>query len=137
VYKAIGRPVILTYLTIGGLVVLLPAVWIAAQRSTIAVAVTLLCLEFVHFSVRTTIACRVLRLPARRLPAAYRPMLAAVLMAAVVFASGLVIPAWPAAVRLALLVPLGVAVYGVTLRLIAPSTVDTLIRVVHNRRVAS
>jgi lipopolysaccharide exporter len=135
VYKAIGRPIILTYLTLGGLVALLPAIWIAAQRSTLAVATTLLCLEFVHFTVRTTIACRVLRLPARRLLPAYRPLLAAILMAAVVWTSSLAVPAWPAAARLALLVPLGAAVYVVLLRLIAPSTVDTLIRVVHDRRV--
>jgi PST family polysaccharide transporter len=134
VYKAIGRPVILTYMTIGGLVVLLPAVWIAAQHSTIAVALTLLCLEFVHCAVRMMIVARVLRLPVRRQLPAYRPVVAALLMGGGTWAAGLVVPPWPSVVRLALLIPLGVVCYAMLLRLIAPATVDALIRAVHERR---
>ncbi len=133
VYKAIGRPMILTYMTIGGLVVLLPAVWIAAQRSTIAVAATLLCLEFVHCAVRMAIVAHVLDLPVRRQLPAYRPVVAALLMAAGIWAAGLAVPPWPPPVRLALLVPLGVVCYAVLLRLVAPATVVALIRAVHDR----
>lgn len=133
VYKAIGRPMILTYLTIVSLVVLGPTVWIAAGHSTLAVAVALLCFEIVHFAVRIGIVARVIKLPVRTQLRTYRaPMVAAVLMALVVGTAGWVLPAWPAGARLALLVPLGGLVYLVLLQVLAPATV-TSVRAVFSR----
>jgi len=127
VYKAIGRPMILTYLSIVSLLVLGPTVWIAAGHSTVAVAAALLCFEMVHLAVRVGLVAWVIKLPVRRQLCAYRgPMVAAVLMALVVGTVGWILPAWPAGVRLALLVPLGGLVYLVLLQLFAPATVATL-----------
>ncbi len=120
-YKAMGRPMILTLMTIGGLVVLIPSVWVASQHSIVAVAATLLALELVHFAVRVGLVRRVLGLPLARQLAAYRgPVVAAGVMAVAVWATGLVLPDWPSAARIALLVPLGTVIYLGALRLLSP-----------------
>lgn len=137
VYKAIGRPMILTYLSIVSLLVLGPTVWIAAGHSTVAVAAALLCFEMVHLAVRIGLVAWVIKLPVRRQLRAYRaPLVAAVLMALVVGTVGWVLPAWPAGVRLALLVPLGGLVYLVLLQLFAPATVASLRAVLAVSRAA-
>ncbi len=138
VYKAIGRPMILTYLSVASMVVLGPTVWIAAGYSTVAVAAALLCFEIVHFAVRIGLVAWVIKLPVRRQLRAYRaPLVAAVLMALVVATAGSVLPAWPAGVRLALLVPLGGLVYLVLLQLFAPATVASLLAVLGRVRSSS
>jgi PST family polysaccharide transporter len=135
VYKAIGRPIILTWITLGGLAVLLPTVWIAAGYSAVAVAGALLCLEFVHFNVRIIVVGHILHLPVRRQLANYRgPVLAAVLMAVVVLGAGLLLPSWPPAARLFVLVALGGAVYVALLRWLADDALCALRSVV--RRAA-
>ncbi len=126
-YKAIGRPMILTWITLGGLIVMIPAVWIAAGYSAIAVAGTLVCLELVHFTVRIVVVGRVLQLPVRRQLANYRgPVLAAILMAAAVLGASVLLPAWPPAARLLVLVPLGAAIYLVLLKWLADDALRAL-----------
>jgi PST family polysaccharide transporter len=121
-YKAMGRPMILTLMTIGGLVVLIPSVWLASRHSIVAVAATLLILEIVHFTVRVGLVRWVLGLPLRRqLAACGGPLVAAACMALVVWAAGRVLPAWASAARIALLVPLGAVVYLGLLRLASPT----------------
>jgi PST family polysaccharide transporter len=123
VYKAIGRPMILTVMTVGGLTVLIPSVWIASRHSIIAVAATLVGLELVHFTVRIALVRWVLGLPLRRqLATSYRgPVLAAAAMALIVWSTGKVVPDWPSVARLAVLVPLGAVAYVGLLRLVSPT----------------
>lgn len=127
VYKAIGRPSILAWLSVAALVVLAPAVWVAAGHSVTAVAMTLVAVEVANLTARVLLVRRVLGPSVRRQLAIYAgPAAAAVVMGAVLFLVGRLLPAWVPAVRLGLLVPLGVAVYGAALALLAPRAFRSL-----------
>ncbi len=120
VYKALGRPGLLTGLGLAKLTVLVPVVWLAAQHSTLAVALGLVAVEIVLGSVRLLLVRRVLGVTMRdhaRVLAG--PLAAAGAAALVVAAVGHVLPAWPPALRLAVLLPLAAAVLGGALHLVA------------------
>lgn len=128
VYKAMGRPVLLTYLSIAALVVVAPAVWIAAGHSILAVALTFVGVEVLNFVVRVVLVARVLGAPVGRQLAIYAgPAGAAVVMAAAVWGAGVLLGGWPAAARLAVLVPLGIVIYLGVLRVLAPGTARSLL----------
>lgn len=128
VYKAIGRPALLTYLTGGWLLLIVPLVWVAAAYSIVWVAVALLAAQFVDLGARLLVVRSVLKLSMRRQLRVYvGPAVAAVVMVAGVAAAGLLVPGWPAGVRLAVLIPLGFALYAGALRVVDSATLTALV----------
>lgn len=121
-YKAIGRPGLLTRLGVVKLAMLAPAVWWAAGQSTLMVAFTLVAVEMVITVVRLALVQRVLHVGVgRQLVALWAPVTAAAVMAILVGGAAYALPGWAHAVRLAVLVPLGVVLYLGLLRLLGPS----------------
>lgn len=136
-YKALGRPGLLTAVGFGKLLVLAPAVWFAAGHSTVAVAGALLAVEALSTLVRLSLVRAVLGVTIRRhVVLLWGPVTAAGLMAVGVWAAGRALPLDGAALRLLLLVPLGVGVYALLLRLLAPSLVATAVGFLPGRRTA-
>lgn len=136
-YKAIGRPGLLTAVGFGKLVVLAPAVWFAAGHSAVAVAGALVAAEALSTIVRLSLVRSVLGVAIRtHLVLLWGPITAAAAMAAAVWATGRVLPVDVPAARLLLLVPLGVAVYALLLRLLAPSLFATAVRHLPVRRAS-
>lgn len=121
-YKAIGRPGLLTWLGVGKLVLLAPAVWWAAGHSTLLVALTLVAVELVMTVIRLALVRQVLGVGiGRHLAVLGGPVTAAAGMATLVVATSYALPDWPHALRLAVLVPVGVAGYLALLRVLAAS----------------
>lgn len=121
-YKALGRPGLLTWLGVGKLTLLVPAVWWAAGRSTLLVAAALVAVEAVLTVVRLLLVRQVLGVGlGRHLAVLAGPVTAAVAMATLVLGTAYVLPDWLPAVRLAVLVPVGLVGYLGLLRLLAPS----------------
>jgi PST family polysaccharide transporter len=136
-YKAIGRPGLLTAVGFGKLLVLAPAVWFAAGHSTVAVAGALLAVEALSTVVRLSLVRVVLGVTIRRhAKVLWGPIAAAGLMAVGVWAAGRVLPVDGPVLRLLVLVPLGVAGYGLMLRLLAPSLVAAAVRHLPARRAS-
>jgi lipopolysaccharide exporter len=133
-YKAIGRPWLLTWLGAGKLAMLAPAVWWAAGRSALLVAVALVAVELVMTVIRLALVRRVLGVGiGRHLAVLGGPVTAAAAMATVVWGTSYGLPDWPGAVRLALLVLVGVVAYLGLLRLFAPSLWHAAARVLRHR----
>ena len=119
--KAIGHPAILTYLSVGGLVVLVPAIWIAAGHSLVAVAGTLLGVEVLNFVTRLIIVRRVLGVGIRSQLGIYvGPGSAAIIMACITWQTSAILPHWSPAARLVLLATFATVLYLATLRVFAP-----------------
>ncbi len=136
-YKAIGRPGLLTALGLVKFLLLAPAVWFAAGYSALAVATALLIVEALITFVRLTLVRMVLGVTVRRHLVVLRgPVTAAVVMASTVWGAAQMLPLDGAAVRLALLVPLGAVVYVAALRLLAPRLVAGVVQQVRIRRAA-
>lgn len=124
VYKAIGRPGILTAINAGKLLLMAGPVWWAAGRGMLAVALVLLGVEVVHFCVRIGVVARIAGLALTALlGAAGRPVLASALMAAPLLAFSRLFPELPVLVQLAIAGPLALAGYAVALRFTAPNLV--------------
>lgn len=135
VYKSIGRPGLLTILGVGKLVVLIPVIWWAAHYSALTVALAMVAIEAVQTIVRLTIVRQVLGVTIRQhFVALWGPLASAVIMAVAIWGLGLWLPPWPAAVRLAIEVPVGAVVYLGALRVLAPSLIATLVDLVRRRR---
>lgn len=141
VYKAIGRPGILTAINAAKLAVLVVPIWWAAGHSAVAVALVLLGVECVHFVARMWIVRGVLDLHVPDLASAVlRPLVAAAVMAAVLLGvdavldagSGLPDPAW-----LAVLVVTGAGAYVVALRFAAPRLFANAVAIVRSATVKS
>ncbi|GAA1861220.1 lipopolysaccharide biosynthesis protein [Pseudonocardia ailaonensis] len=121
--KAIGHPAILTYLSVGGLVVLVPVLWIAAGHSLTMVAAALIGVEVANFVARLVIVRRVLGLPIGSQLGVYAgPALAAAIMTIITWTLGTVLPPWPAVLRLAVLVTFATVLYLGSLYVFAPTS---------------
>jgi PST family polysaccharide transporter len=134
VYKSIGRPGLLTTLGVAKLVLLVPVIWWAAHQSALAVALAMIGIEAAFTVVRLTLVRRVLGVTIRKHVAIlWGPLTAAGIAAAAAWGLTIVLPAWPAAVRLLIEVPVGAVVYLGALRLLAPSLVATIVGQVRGR----
>ncbi|WP_301122800.1 lipopolysaccharide biosynthesis protein [Mycolicibacterium fortuitum] len=121
VFKAAGRPGLLTAINAAKLVLLLGPIWWAAGHSATLVAVALLSVELVHFVIRMTVVRRVIPLRwTQILCVVGRPVAAAIPMAAILVGIGLLVSHWSAPVQLALLIPLGMVIYAAALCVTAP-----------------
>jgi PST family polysaccharide transporter len=136
VYKATGRPGLLAALNLVKLVVLVPAVWWAAGISALSVAVALVLVELVLGTIRLLVVTRVLGVSLRRQLAEFvRPVAAASAAAVLLWALAQIVPAWPPAVRLLVLVPVALGIYGVALRVVAPQIFTSAVELVRTRRL--
>ncbi len=134
VFKAIGRPGILTAINAGKLAVLVGPIWWAAGHSATLVAWALLGTEVVHFLVRMTVLHRVTgaRLPAVA-GAVLRPAAAALPMGVVLLGLSRVTGGLAAPLELGLLIAVGICVYVVLLRFTAPHLVRAASAIVRRR----
>ena len=124
VYKAIGRPGILTAINAGKLLVMAGPVWWAAGHGMLAVALVLLGVEVVHLGVRLGVVARIAGLSlSTLLGSAGRPVLASVVMAGPLVAFARLSPELPALARLMIAAPLALASYAIALRFAAPNLV--------------
>ncbi|EHB55957.1 polysaccharide biosynthesis protein [Mycolicibacterium rhodesiae JS60] len=124
VFKAIGRPGILTAINAGKFVLLIGPIWWAAGRSATLVACALLGTEVLHLALRLTVLRRVTSVRWIALASALlRPAAAAVGMGAVLMGLRPAISGLLAPVELSLLFLAGVVVYTVLLRFTAPRLV--------------
>lgn len=120
VYKAIGRPSILSRVNAAKLLVMAGPIWWAAGHGTVAVALVLLGVEIGHFCVRVLVVRAVVGLRLWNLCSTIaRPLGAAVLMGAAVLGGRQLLGGLPAALQLFLLAPVLVGSYGLALRLTA------------------
>lgn len=124
VYKAIGRPGILTAINGGKLLVMAGPVWWAAGHGMLTVALVLLGVEVVHLGIRLGVVARIagLSLPTL-LGSAGRPVLASVVMAGPLVAFAKLSPELPALARLLIAGPLALVSYAIALRFAAPNLV--------------
>ena len=122
VFKALGRPGILTALNVGKLVVMAGPVWWAAGHGAVQVAAMLLAVEVVSSGLRLIVVARVTASPMRPLLGSIlRPLLAAAAMAGAVWVLSPLVGGLHPALALVILVPVGVVVYPLALRMTAPT----------------
>ncbi len=121
VFKAIGRPSILTAVNTVKLAVLVGPIWWAAGHSVTMVAWVLLGTELVHFLARMAVLHRVASVAWTAIAGAViRPVAAAVPMGVVLLCLSQVTGGLAAPLELALLVAVGIGAYVVLLRFTAP-----------------
>lgn len=121
VYKAIGRPWILTVTNAGKFVVMIGPIWWAAAHGIVMVAVVLLAIELLHCCVRLILVQRVIPIrPARLLKSVLGPIPAAGCMGVIMLWAGHVTAQWVAPLSLVFTVVAGLAAYILALRLTAP-----------------
>jgi PST family polysaccharide transporter len=126
VFKAIGRPGILTAINAGHLVVLVGPIWWAAGHSALMVAWALLGVEVVHFGARMTVLHRLTGTTWRSVAGAlWRPTAAAVPMGLVLYGLERVTDRLAAPLELAVLILIGMCVYALLLRFTAPQLFHT------------
>jgi PST family polysaccharide transporter len=134
VFKAIGRPGILTAINAGKLVLLIGPIWWAAGHSAVLVAWALVGTEVVHFLIRMAVLHRVTGVRWSAIAGALvRPAAAAlptglILLLLTPVTSGLAAP-----VELVLLSAVGVAIYALLLRFTAPHLVTAASMMVRRR----
>lgn len=134
-FKAIGRPNIIVFLATGRLALLIPAVWWAAGHSIVMVAVALVLVEIVPFTANALLLRRVANISYRaNLRSVLRPMPAAMIMGAVTWVGGQLLVSLPSIAILAVVVPAGLVVYLVALRLTARDLFDMGLAVVRSLR---
>jgi PST family polysaccharide transporter len=135
VYKAIGRPWILTATNAGKFVVMVAPIWWAASHSIVRVAVTLLTIELVHFVVRLwlvrTIAGTALR---DLLKAVLRPLPAAACVGAVMYGVAHLAAPLTAPVVLIVAASAGLPAYIIAIRLTAPDLFRTAVAAIRSVR---
>ncbi|MDV7999970.1 oligosaccharide flippase family protein [Rhodococcus sp. IEGM 1408] len=137
VFKAIGRPGILTALNAGKLVVMVGPVWWAAGHGAVAVAAVLVAVELVSSGLRLWVLTRVTASPmGTLLGSILRPLVAAAVMAGVVWLTSLLTAGLHPAVALSILVPVGLSVYPIALRVTAPVLFSTGVGLVGRARAA-
>ncbi len=134
VFKAIGRPGILTAINAGKLAVLVGPIWWAAGHSALMVAWALLGVEAVHFVVRMTVLHRLTGTSWGAIVGAlWRPVAAAVPMGLVLYGLGHVTDRLAAPLELAVLILIGMCVYALLLRFTAPQLFQTGYAMVRQR----
>lgn len=135
VYKAIGRPSILTVINVGKIVLMIGPIWWAAGHGIVMVAFALLVVEVVHFGVRMIIVRAVAELRwTDLLKAALQPLPAAALMGGVMVGVGHVAESLPPVVALLVTVAAGLPTYLLALRFTAPGLFDAGVTVVRSAR---
>lgn len=134
VFKAIGRPGILTAINAAKLAALVGPIWWAAGHSVTLVAWALLGVEVLHFLVRMALLRRMTtaRWPAIA-AAVVRPAAAALPMGAALLLLGTVTGRLAAPLELALLIVVGICVYVLLLRVTAPDLVKWVLTAVRSR----
>ena len=124
-FKAIGRPGIIVYLSTGRLALLIPAVWWAAGHSIVMVALALLVVEIAPFTANAVLLRRVADISyGANLRSVLRPVPAALIMGAVIWLAARMLVSLPSILILLVTVPVGLAVYLAALRLTAPDLFD-------------
>ncbi len=132
IYKAIGRPSILSSLGAAKLVVAVPVLWFAASRGILGVAVGHAITTLIFTAVSLAMACRVLAVRWREVASALRPaFVSAAVMAIGVLALERLLP--PSA-RLWGLVLVGAMLYTLTLWLTDRPTVRQAFNLVRRAR---
>ena len=127
VFKAMGKPGVLTAINAVKLAVLIGPIWWAAGHSATWVAWTLLAVEGVHCIGRMAVLHSMTRVSLAAVAAAVlRPGLAAMVMGAVVLGVSRATQGLSSALQLGLLTVLGICVYAVLLRFTAPHLVRAL-----------
>lgn len=125
VYKAIGRPDILVKLALLRAAVLIPALVWGAQWGIAGVALTQLLVTGASTALSLYVASRMLSVAAGAYWSQFRPSaLGSLLMALALEVLVLLVSGWPHALGLAVVVGVGLVVYGVSIRLISKSTVE-------------
>lgn len=121
VYKAIGRPWILTATNAGKLAVMIGPVWWAAGHGIVMVALVLTVVELAHFVVRMILVCQVISVGwVDLLKSVLRPLPAAACMGVVMMCTAHLTAPLAAPVTLVLVVLVGLPTYLVALRVTAP-----------------
>lgn len=134
VFKAIGRPGILTAINAGKLAVLIGPIWWAAGHSALLVAWALLGVEVLHFGVRMTVLRRIAGTSWVSIATAlWRPSAAAVPMGLILYCLGRITDQLAAPLELSVLIVVGVSTYGLLLRFTAPQLFDTAYEMVRRR----
>ncbi len=134
VFKAIGRPGILTAINAGKLAVLIGPIWWAAGHSALMVAWALLAVEVLHFVVRMSVLRWLTGTGWGAVAGAlWRPAAAALPMGLVLLALARVTDRLADPLELLLLVVVGVVVYVLLLRFTAPQLVKTAYGAVRRR----
>ena len=96
-FKAIGRPGIIVYLSTGRLALLIPAVWWAAGHSIVMVALALLVVEIAPFTANAVLLRRVADISYEaNLRSVLRPVPAALIMGAVIWLAAAIVFGAPA-----------------------------------------
>ena len=121
VFKAIGRPSLLVFISSGKLALMIAPIWIAAGHSITMVALVLLVVETVPFIANMVIVRRVAGITGAGLArAVLRPMPAAAFMAAVMLGLGHLVNGLPAPVVLVITGTAGAFAYAAALRVTGP-----------------
>ncbi len=124
-FKAIGRPGIIVYLSTGRLALLIGAVWWAAGRSIVMVGLALIVVEIAPFVANAVLLRRVAGISYRAtFRSVLRPMPAALIMGAVIWAGSRLLVSLPSIAILAVTFLAGAVVYLVALRLTARDLFD-------------
>lgn len=134
VFKAIGRPGVLTAINAGKLILLIGPIWWAAGHSVILVAWALVGTEVVHFLVRMTVLQRMMNVRWSAIASALlRPAGAALPMGFVLLGLSWITGGLAAPMELGLLIGVGVGIYVLLLRLTAPHLVTAASGMVRRR----
>ncbi|MCG7596285.1 lipopolysaccharide biosynthesis protein [Mycobacterium sp. PSTR-4-N] len=134
VFKAIGRPGLLTMMSAGKLAVLVGPIWWAAGHDATMVAVALFAVEVVHFVVRMSVLCALTGVRWRAIgDALVRPAAAAAPMAVLLWGLLHGTESLAAPLQLAILVVAGVTSYVLLLRFTAPQLVKAAYGTVQRR----
>lgn len=132
IYKAVGRPSILSSLGAAKLTVAVPVLWVAAGHGILAVALGHAATTLLFTVISLGIACRVLVVPLREVASALRP---AFVSTAVMTIGALAAQrALPPATRLWGTVVTGAALYAVTLWLTERATVRQALALIRRPR---
>lgn len=121
VFKAIGRPSLLIYISSGKLALMIFPIWLAASHSITMVALVLLAVEVVPFIANMVLVQRVAGISWPALGRAVtRPLPAAAFMAAVMLGVGHFVNELPALLALILSGTAGLIAYAAALRVTGP-----------------
>ncbi|MCX2932691.1 lipopolysaccharide biosynthesis protein [Mycobacterium sp. CVI_P3] len=138
VFKALGRPGLLTAINAGKLVVLVGPIWWAAGHSALMVAWALLGVELLHFAVRMAVLHGLTGTRwAAVAGALLRPAAAAAPMGLVLLGLGWWMDSWAAPAELAVLIGVGLCTYCAVLRFTAPALAKSAYGVIRRRLFSS
>ncbi|CAM3983414.1 lipopolysaccharide biosynthesis protein [Smaragdicoccus niigatensis] len=130
VYKAIGRPGVLTAINAAKFTVMIGPIWWAAGKSITMVATVLIVVECIHLVLRIAVVRAMIGVPVARIGrAAIPPVVAAIVMGLVAWSAARLTTSWPDILELLAIVPLAAVTYGVGLKLLSPQLISDSLRV--------